>query len=402
VRLPIEVYQSITRPDLGDLRVFNARGEPVPHELWSSPDEERVERKVVPARAFPLLAASPDELKAIRVRIESGKESVGVALSPGSEAREVVAYVLDPGPVDASYVGERLILHWEPSGESFVRQVRVEGSDDLSSFRVLASGVVADLRRDGERLLRNEIPLESSLTRYLKLTGGDGAFPLRLTGVELTLRSKTERAEVQWHEIATLRSEEQGLVFETPGPVHVEAIDVLPPETNTWTEVQLFSRPDANAPWVLRANSAVYRFDGADTRVEVRPARDRYWRLTTDESRGGFGSIPPALRVGYRPDEMLFVARGEPPFEIAYGNRRAGPPPRTAQSLRKLASSDDGRFVSSSDVVLGEPRALAGQKALSEPLIRDWKSFVLWGALGAASLALLLIARAALKGAGAR
>jgi hypothetical protein len=78
-------------------------------------------------------------------------------------------------------------------------------------------------------------------------------------------------------------------------------------------------------------------------------------------------------------------------------NRR-GPPGRTTGSLRKLAYSDGGRFVPSTVVVLGEPRALAGQRALSEPLIRDWKSFVLWGALGAGSLALLLVARAALKG----
>jgi hypothetical protein len=47
---------------------------------------------------------------------------------------------------------------------------------------------------------------------------------------------------------------------------------------------------------------------------------------------------------------------------------------------------------------LGEPRTIEGERALSEPLIPDWKRFVLWGVLGAASLALLLTARAALSG----
>jgi len=53
-------------------------------------------------------------------------------------------------------------------------------------------------------------------------------------------------------------------------------------------------------------------------------------------------------------------------------------------------------------VVLSEPRTLAGESALSEPLIPDWRRFVLWSVLGAAALALLLTARAALRDSGAR
>jgi hypothetical protein len=397
VRLPIAVYRSVTRSDLGDLRVFNASGALVPHELWGPPDEEEVERRTLPVRVFPLLEATPEELSAVRVQIESGVERTSVTLAPGAAPSGVSAYLLDPGPIDAPFVVERLVLHWSEPKEDFIRKLFVEESGDLSSWKTLASGVVADLRRDEARLLRNEIPLPAKDARYLRLTSQDGPIPMSLTRVDLDLSSRTELVETLWLEIGDPRSGEEGLLFETPGPVLVEEVDVLPSEMNTWTEVQLFSRPEEKAPWVRRAGSAVYRFEiGADTRLDVRATRDRYWRLTTDEARGGFGGIPPVIRVGYLPDEVVFVARGEAPFEIAYGSRKVGPPPPTSESLRALASEGGEPFTPATGASLGEPRTLAGEQALAEPLVSDWKRFVLWGVLGAASLALLLTARAAL------
>jgi hypothetical protein len=230
---------------------------------------------------------------------------------------------------------------------------------------------------------------------------------MTLTGVDLVLASKTELVEILWVEIPDLRHGE-GAHFETPGPVRVEEMEISPSERNTWTEVQLFSRSDPKGEWIRRAGGAVYRFevDGdelSETRLQVPSTRDRYWKLTTAEAPGGFGSSRPALRVGYRPDDLVFVARGEPPFEIAYGSGRIGPAKGAGESLRALTTSrDEKRLLPSTDVALSQPRTLGGERALSAPLIPDWKRFVLWGVLAAASLALLLTARAALRDPGAR
>jgi len=407
IRLPLEVYRRVTRRDLGDLRVFNAGGALVPHELWSPPDEEEVERRIVSSRVFALVEASPEELSAVRVQIESGADRTSVTLAPGPAPAGVAAYLLDPGPVAPSLAAERLVLDWEEPSEGFVRRMRVDESDDLSSWRSVNSSVVADLRRDGERLRRNEMPLPSRAARYLRLTSPDGPIPMTLTRVDLVLSSKTELVETQWLEIPDLRSGDEGILFETPGPILVEEIDVLPKERNTWTEVQFFSRSDPKREWTRRASAAVYRFEVdrtelTETRLVVRSTRDRFWKLTTGEGLGGFGGTLPGLRVGYRPDDVVFVSRGEAPFEIAYGSARVGPPPSANESLRKLTSSEDERLLPATDAALDEPRRLAGENALRKPLVPDWKRFVLWGVLGAASLALLLTARAALRDSGAR
>jgi hypothetical protein len=410
VRLPLAVYRGVTRSDLGDLRVFNAGGGLVPHELWSPPDREQVERRVIPSRVFPLFESTPEELSAIRIQIESGAERASISLAPDFAPAGVVAYLLDPRPVDPAYAAERLVLHWETPKDGkggFVRRIRVEESDDLSSWRMLASSVAADLWRDGERLRRNEIPLPSRAARYLRLTSEEGSFPMTLTGVELVLASKTELVETLRVEIPDPRREKGEIHFETPGPILVEEVEISPSERNTWTEVALFSRSDLKGEWIRRAGAAVYRFevDGdelTETRLPVTSTRDRYWKLTTGEARGGFGSSLPSLSVGYRPDDVVFVARGELPFEIAYGSGRVVPPPRARESLRVLTTSEEKALVPETDLALSEPRTLGGEDVLSGPLIPDWKRFVLWGVLAAASLALLLTARAALRDPGAR
>src|SRR4051812_20159279 len=50
VLLPDEVYQRVTREDLGDIRVFNADGMPVPHAFCAAPIrvEPTVERDSLP------------------------------------------------------------------------------------------------------------------------------------------------------------------------------------------------------------------------------------------------------------------------------------------------------------------------------------------------------------------
>jgi Protein of unknown function (DUF3999) len=395
VRLPLSVYRSITRDDLGDLRVFNGAGSLVPHELWM-PDDDEIERRIVPLRVFPLREATPEELSSIRVRIESGAESASILLAPGSAPAAVSAYLIDPGPIEHRYPAARLVLHWSEPTEGFVRELRVEESDDLASWRPNSSAVVADLRRNGERLLRNDVPLPSRIPRYLKIASGDRPLPMTLQRIDLELSSRV--VETSWLEVEELRQQEDGLHFETPGPVLVEEMDVVPVERNTWTEVKLFSRREAKTPWVLRGSGAVYRFAiGADTRLDVEATRDRFWKLTTDETRGGFGGSTPALRAGYRPDDVVFVARGEPPFEIAFGKRGLDPPPRSSDGLRVIGSVRDGRFAPSTQVTLGERRTIAGERALQEPLIPDWKRFVLWAVLASASLALLLTSRAALR-----
>jgi hypothetical protein len=394
VRLPLSVYRSLTRPDLGDLRVFNADGALVPHELWM-PDDG-IDRHTVPVRVVPLHDGALDDPSSVRIQIERGSHRASISLAADTAPASLSAYLIDAGPVEPPYPAERLILHWSEPAEGFVRELRVDASEDLASWSPYASAVVADLRRNGERLVRNDISLPPRVPRYLKISAPGAPLPMAVERVTLELSSRS--VDMAWLELNALRSEPDGIHFEMPGPILVEEIELLPAERNTWTEVQIFSRAEAKDPWVQRARGAVYRFDvSARTRLDVESTRDRFWRLTTDDARGGLGGTAPELRVGYRPDDVVFVARGDAPFEIAYGSRAIGSPPRARESLRAIETVQNGRLAPSTDLSVGEPRSIAGERALRKPLVADWKQLVLWGVLVAASLTLLVTARAALS-----
>ena len=40
---------------------------------------------------------------------------------------------------------------------------------------------------------------------------------------------------------------------------------------------------------------------------------------------GGLGGGAPVMHAGWIPHQVVFAARGEPPFQLAYGNRQAKP-----------------------------------------------------------------------------
>jgi hypothetical protein len=79
--LPRQVYESATRSDLGDMRVFNAAGEPVPHIIrfaQSRPAEP-------PWRAlafFPLVEASVEDSGGYRIHVRTGPDGAIVSVDP--------------------------------------------------------------------------------------------------------------------------------------------------------------------------------------------------------------------------------------------------------------------------------------------------------------------------------
>ena len=57
--------------------------------------------------------------------------------------------------------------------------------------------------------------------------------------------------------------------------------------------------------------------------VEVGRRPMRYVQLTLDARSPGLGRDEPTLEVQWRPAQVVFVARGDPPFTMAFGNKDA-------------------------------------------------------------------------------
>ncbi|MBF0205231.1 MAG: DUF3999 family protein [Desulfamplus sp.] len=109
---------------------------------------------------------------------------------------------------------------------------------------------------------------------------------------------------------------------------------------------------------------------------------DRFWRIKVSQDGAGLDNAvyPPVLKVGFRPHEILFVARGNPPYTLAYGsvkkmqsNSKQGIP----DTIFKAVNRDE--IV---DATYGAPTILGGDGALKKlPPPFPWKTWILWASL---------------------
>jgi hypothetical protein len=95
----------------------------------------------------------------------------------------------------------------------------------------------------------------------------------------------------------------------------------------------------------------------------------------------------PTLRLGYRPEVLVFLAQGKTPYALLAGSARAqraeSPLPQLVDALR----AQRGQDWQPASATLGAAQSLAGASALTPaPVERDWKAWLLWGLLAAGAL----------------
>ena len=408
VELPLAVHQGARRADLGDLRVFNGAGEVVPHALravTSDPREEpSFEVKVFPYRASPRaaeLAVMPDA----RIELRPGGAVVidvrgGLAATPGDE--RATAYFFDAGATDKPL--KALKLDWEPAAGGFSGRVDLHASDDLRHWRALTTAAaILDLQMDGQRLELSRIEFPATRLRYLRMTWPAGqAMPaVRSASVEPAMAQAQTMRRSTVHEVQ--RSEKEGeYLVDLGAPLRVQKVQIDLPQQNTVSAIELLARARPADPWQHIDRSTYYRLlhGGQEWRNPERTVSApsaRYWQLKVDSRGGGLGSGTPKLRVTWEPRLLVFVARGEGPFLLAFGHAKYAPADFRIESL--IPGLSESKPVAVAEATLGPIDASSGAEtsrgsadALYESLTGEQgRRWLLWTVLivGVAVLAIM-------------
>jgi hypothetical protein len=371
VPLPAEVYQGVTQEGLRDLRVFNAAGQVVPHVVVSATEIDvpapRLER--VPAYS---LATQEDTVEAEQPPAAATPPAADTDEDPGLEG---VLGLDDPDPGPASYLidasavdGEisGLRLFWDESA-SFMSVIAVESSDDLLSWEPWSEPVtVAGLRGQEVVLTRNEIGLPARRASYIRLIHSGGSpLPLpALTHAEVELDTGVDEGARQWWRPGLVSSEGNLHTFELAAWVTVDSMRLVMPAGNALAEVTLASATGPNRGWQERFAGLFYRLEGAQTdqTASFVPVSDRYWRLALS----GLRLEEVTLELGQIPERLVFLARGEGPYTLAYGSALVGEEEVRLSSLSDLRPLRDGdiEIVAAS---LGAPFELGGESRLVAP-----------------------------------
>lgn len=389
VEVPLAVYQGAARADLGDLRVFNGRGEKVPFAFAGDSRREILQRATVNLPFFPLYRQTGEPLSAqsasIDLQIRQRPDGTLISLRSGgvkAQSRQLpYAYL-----VDASRNKEALrALQFDWAGRAGqIARLHIESSDDLKSWQTLvASAPLLNLEFGGERLVQNRIEFAPAKPKYLRLTWDRDAFELR------SLQAEIPDAEVQ-PAFRTLKidgkagDKEGDYVFDLGARVPVERLHLALPQPNTLAPAQVFSRGDAKSEWRRAGTTTFYRLtrDGAEVvspPLTFAPRSERFWLVRIEQKGGGLGSGMPQLEVNWMPRQIVFVARGEGPYSLAYGKSDAKPASFAVSNLIPGYKPYDEFALPLALAGAPSTDAVDGNMPLNEWLRQtDWKRVLLW------------------------
>ena len=390
VSLPEAVYKSARRTDLGDLRVFNGNGEPVPHLLRYARSQS-VEAPWQPLPFFLLPDGPNTENSDYSVHVRTGPDGTVVRIHPqaqptaGKPARTVL---IDLSRMDVSLAVLR--LDWQPGTMNRMVFLAVEQSDDLVHWKSLQpEAVISDIRYGGHQLRNNTIDLAPSRQRYLRLRQLDDGPAMALTAIEGRPQPEGHNLVYTYLKIDGRRIPGANGVYEydTGGAFPVDRVNLLFDQPNSMADARLDSRNSPQGKWIRRTNGLFYRIDMESASLTSLPQRvavcmDRYWRLTVDASDSTIGQLIPRLKIGYRPHDLYFIVRGGGPFTLAFGSTRAEPLKTNVAALVDSINQDRDNGIQRWVFPQGAVFELGGAQRLApQPQPLPTRRIVLWSVL---------------------
>ena len=394
--LPIDIYQHTVRGDLGDLRVFNAQGEIVPHMLRkpvsSSTSQPTLSKLVI----FPLQGGVNSDLDQLSLRIK--RNASGTLIDINSNAKPPTQSKLSGYLLDASSVKQTmqaLELAWPIGTESVVGALHIESSDDLKNWHTIVQNApVASLQFGGHSLLQKRIELPPTQAKYLRLSWPHDQKPILFTDISAELSGEHIDTPLSWYSVkASAVADKTGEYrFDLGGHLPVHRMRIELPQTNTLVQAALLSKANISDAWQTVSNNLLYKLHSegqnlSNPDININSNNNRYWLLRVEQSGGGLGEGLPEMNIGWQPQQLLFVTRGTAPFQLAYGSSEIKPAAYQMQSL--LPNQKEGASFKIQAAKTGQQYALGGDaRLLPAPLPHPWKKWILWAVLGMAVTAL--------------
>ena len=398
IEIPKTLYEKMQRRDYGDLRVFSADGQIVPHQFSQS--SQRLDSKhETPLVFYPFSkeqAANPSNIQVI-INQKAGEQSLQINQHLASEH--------SPKPNEYQYIIEnqtkkrkgspklcKLQLDWEQDKPSSIISFKLESSDQLQNWRTLSNKLtVSRLNYSGSQLLHNQVHFSCTSQKYLRLTWLQPSQQTHLVQLKGLYTKKGEQ-QIQWQSFGKPRysAEEKGWLFESNIIASISTLEFVAPQDGLLYKGTLYSRDNEKEAWRYRKEVSQYRLNMGDTilqsnPVSISPNNDRFWKLKMQTEAQFTENQLPEIRAGWMPKQLHFLAQGNGPFTLAFGNYAIKSDQRN--SLSDLIDSIKRSGASIDRVSIGEIKN--NNKSFKAEEKTPWKLILLW---------LLLILGTALMG----
>lgn len=392
-RLPVWVYDTLTRPDFRDVCVFNSKGAGIPFTLSHSEETvSRMEetRPSVSLSIFPVYDEKRETGKgkmAWSIVADNSGTLInlgGVEGEPGKKAgaKKPLCYLVDFSTLKTK--PQRLEFLWDNAFGNRVARIEISESNDLDIWHTLVpSAVLADVRFGSNHIQQKDIPLPSFHSKYLKISGLTENDRIVINGITAHFETeKTDDATREWARVEYLKNNDNPLDFQfnLKGYLPVDRLRVAFPEKNTLIHAVISSRRDHDKNWNVLFQGLLYSLDVQGIAMEKNsvsfaPVSDNHFRITVEEHQSA-----PTLEVGFIPHTVFFMAQGEGPYTLAYGSGKDEFGVNRENSMNTfLAVMDDGMKKNLvKDAVFVKKFEIGGEKQLKIQTKPSYRTIVLW------------------------
>ncbi len=384
LELDVDVLAHVTRSDLRDLAVFNAKGEPVPFAPWPPERRDEALRDPLPWLRVPLPTPGQTESLALRLERDPAGRLRGLDLRSAPEAPatsgERHELLVDRGEGELPALS-RLHLPLDAAAARPVNlRLRVSASSDLDRWDTVGSGLpLVALDDNGLRIERLQLDIAPTRARYLRLAiEGEGDWPaISALQAERVIAAGDGR---EWKSIeltGTPVAEQPGtFTYASPAPVAVERLDLLLASTNSVSAVVLTAREPGREWWQPVADFTAFRLGAGEDEVrhvapEVGLHREREWQVSSQPAL----AQAPTLVLSYQPERFVMLAQGEGPFVLVAGSGRAAREDYPVQAALAASTTPP------QPATLGARSESGGAQALGPKRGEDWQRWMLWAVL---------------------
>lgn len=391
--LPLAVYEKVRRHDLGDLRIFNGAGQLVPHAVrHSNPALEKQETRQ-PIPFFPLVDPPVQQNGDLSLRVSRSSDGTVMTVDADMATTGKTAsswYLLDTSALKV--VPTALELEWSSSGDGII-PVSLSQSSDLVHWSPLVSrAVLVDLNYSNSAIAVRRITLHGKTMPYLRLDSLDSRKPLQLGAVQAVSGTPPPLEQWQWLHLRANKKDEAGLVYEyaLDSKIPVSGLQLTLPETNSLVRAMIEARTTDKDPWRTLHTGLFYdlTLDGQHLVSDPAPTSAgkyyRYWRVRVLHDGAGLQGTEraPRLDLGWNPDRILFIGRGQGPYTLAFGSTRIDDRTSHQDDLILGVMREVGNDSLIRRIEPGQMLLLGGDKALQPYQVPvNWKKILLWTVL---------------------
>lgn len=397
VALTPEIYSQLVGPDLAELVVTDAEGQPVPFALLSDSDltEPLVDRLELnfESESYATDADSETPGSPLEITLDHGETRLVLSDSPraGRERERLVFEALIAAAEMPDAMSQHHLLLRFSSRQPADPECRLRNAEnDQAKESVLPIADEGD--RHPYRYTASHAFDQPPRAWHLLCFAESLPEGFALDEARLELRGKRDHSGR--HRLRPeLQRIDPGWRFDLPGPMEVLAVSVRSRRNHELADLQLASRSGTDQSWRRRATGVLSTIEGSGTPARIRPDaiddRHRQWLLRSEPPM----REAPDVVVEVEAEELAFLAQGPGPWRLYGGSHRrdVGVRPERLVARTRASMGPPWRWP---QVRPGGRQTAGGHDALSPPEQPiPWQRYLLWGVLiaGAGLLVVLSI-----------